>query len=59
MTKILFKAMQNDKKVLAYMQEYWNALYLRIIACNGNWDKLDKLSEMALDSYFEDKGKIN
>ena len=55
MTKILFKAMQNNKEVLNYMQEYWNALYLRIIACNGDWNKLDKLSEMALDSYFEDK----
>ena len=52
-TKLLFIKMTNNKDFQRFIETKYNALYVSIIACKGNWDHYDNLSTQALRDYHK------
>ena len=42
-------------KAFHYVETQWNALYKKVILCDGNWNDLDFLSGLAIYGYLSDK----
>ena len=54
-TKELFDMMMTSNDFQNYVETQWNALYKKVILCDGNWNDLDFLSGLAIYGYLSDK----